>query len=360
MSLLVLVTGASGFIAKHAIQKLLLTGYRVRGTVRDDAEESVAREWVRRIFASSSRSSQAATVDVSDERFSLIRADLTKDENWEEAVQDCRYVLHIASPYPLKPPRDREALVSIARGGTLRVLRAALRECSGDESTVERVVMVSSIQAAMYWENRPVPVVRITEEDWTDAEWTRVTSYGVSKTRAEKAAWEYVKERGAEERLVVVNPGMVWGPVVDGATCTTGEICRLFLTGAYPAVPPICYAIVDVRDVANLLVVAMANPDVGGRRLFCSAGNLSLREIGVILAEKFPEYRSRIPTTELPKWLVRFAAMFDLTLRHTLPDLETTAVVDCSYVTDLTGVSFRSPEEAVVATAQSLLDVGLV
>lgn len=341
----VLVTGASGFVAKHTIKFLLLkTSYIVRGTVRNDEEADVARAAVSTYFDE----------DTSNSRFTLVKADLTHEEDWPSAIQGCRFVLHIASPYPLRQPKNREALVPIAKDGTLRIVRAAL-----DNTTCERIIVTSSIQAMMYRPNRPV-VVHLTENDWTDPEWKYVSTYGVSKTRAELAVWDLVKEKNATNKVVVVHPGMIWGPVMDNVQCTSSEIAKLFLTGAYPLAPPVSYPIVDVRDVAKVLVASMTAKGVEGRRLMASGGTLSFHEMCMALRKACPDHAKNVPTHVLPKLVLRLVAIFDRALRNTLPDINCRVEADTKYVTELTGVEFHSGSEAVGAMAQSLVENGVV
>jgi len=345
---LVLVTGASGFIAKHTIQQALKAGYRVRGTVRNDQEETIAQQAV----------SQLSPDYTSN--FCLVRADLTSDDGWKDAVKDCKFVLHIAAPYPMDPPRTggREALVSICRDGTLRVLQAALDETT---ACVQRIIVVSSIVSVLYWPGRPQPVVRLEETDWTDPDWNKLTwAYAIAKTRAEKAAWEFARERQAEQKLVAVNPAMVWGPLFDAVECTSSDMCKLFLQGAYPFNVPMAYPLVDVRDVAAVLVAAMQAPGVGGRRLFAAADTMDVKDISRHLADSFPQFASKLPTRTAPQWLIWILALFDARMKQVLPDLETRPEMDASYVTELTGVKFRSSREAVYAMAESLIDKNLV
>lgn len=342
-----MVTGASGFIAKHTIQQALQAGYRIRGTVRNDKEEQIAQQAV------STSSKDFA------ECFSLVRADLTSDDGWKDAVKDCTCVLHIAAPYPMEPPKGgREVLVPISRDGTLRVLKAAFQE-----SCVQRVVMVSSLVTMMYRPGRPRPAVDIKETDWTEPDWIKMTwAYAIAKTRAEKAAWDFAKEQQQVSKLVSVNPGMVWGPLFDSVECTSSDMCKIFLEGKYPVIPPISFPIVDARDVAALLVATITAPKVGGRRLIAASNNnVDLTEIAKHLAESFPEYATKIPTWTAPRWLIRIAAFLgDKTLKQTLPDMETRPFIDSSYVTDLCGVKFRPSLEAVFAMAESLIQQELV
>lgn len=340
MSDRVLVTGISGFIAKHVALKLLQEGYAVRGTVRDSARTDEVRLALERNGA-----------DVS--RLEFVEADLDADAGWGAATEGCTYVMHVASPFPITQPRDREALVPQARDGALRVLEAARK------SDVARVVVTSSMVAMMYRPGRP-PEVKVRENDWTDVEWNELSAYIVSKTRAERAVWDWAKSNEWEDRLVVINPGLVLGPALDRRTGTSLDVIKLMMEGKYPAAPPVSFAVVDVRDQADLHVAALTAPGVVGRRLIGAAGTLSLPEVGRILREAFPAYAKKIPKATLPAFAVRLLSNFDRSLKSLTADLGVVPVADNGYVTELTRVEMRSASEALRAAGQSLVDFSLV
>lgn len=328
----ILVTGVSGFIAKHVTLQLLQKGYEVCGTIRALNKADQVR-----------RSLGEAGADIG--RLSFAAADLVKDEGWNEAAAGCAGIMHVASPFPISQPRDRNALTPAARDGALRVLRAGKK--------TERIVMTSSLAAVLYRPNRP-KVMTVTENDWTDVNWPALSAYVVSKTEAEKAAWDFATEEGFRHRLTVVNPGFVLGPALDDDIGASLDVVKLFMKGAYPAVPPASFPMVDVRDVAALHVCALETPETGGRRLICAGQTMSLKEIGEVLREAFPAYAKKIPARELPAWLVRLLALFDRNLASVLPDLGCTPHVDAAYVTELTGLRFRPAREAVIEAGRSL------
>ena len=187
----VLVTGGSGFLGGWCVIELLRRGYTVRTTVRSLSREPEVRATV------------SAEVDPGD-RLTVLAADLTRDEGWSEAVAGCEYVLHVASPFPPKQPKDPDELIVPARDGTLRVLRASL------DAGAKRVVVTSSVAAIRLSEGAATRA--LDEQDWTDPGSPGLTPYVRSKTIAEQAAWDLVRERGDENRLSVVNPGAIIGP----------------------------------------------------------------------------------------------------------------------------------------------------
>ena len=190
----ILVTGGSGFIASHTIVQLLGAGHRVRATVRDLKRESEVRAMVKQGGA------QAG------DRLSFFAADLQSDAGWAAAVADCDYVLHVASPLPAYVPKNEDELIVPAREGALRVLRAAR------DARVKRVVLTSSFAAIGY--GHPSQSARFTETNWSDVTGSDVTAYAKSKTLAERAAWDFIAREGRELELSVINPVVVFGPVL--------------------------------------------------------------------------------------------------------------------------------------------------
>lgn len=336
----IVVTGLSGFIARHVALACLAKGYAVRGTARSAAKAK------RTIDSLVAHGADRARLDI-------VEADLESDRGWKEAVAGAAGVLHLASPFPLENPSDRNALTPAAKGGALRVVDAAL------DAGVPRVVMTSSMVAVMYRPGRAAEMT-FTESDWTDLSWSVLSAYVVSKTEAEKAAWARVAERGAKNRFTTVNPGFVLGPALDQDFGTSLELLRLMMRGAYPAVPPVAFPVVDVRDLAALHVAALEKPETGGRRLLATGGPLSLREVGAIMRRVDPAHTRKVPTMELPKALVGLMARFDKRVAGALQDVGCRPSVDVGYVERLTGVKFRSPVEAVEAATQSLVAVGAV
>lgn len=204
MSETVLLTGLTGFIAKHVALVLLDAGFRVRGTVRDRAAGEAARETL------AARGSDTT-------RLEIVELDLTRDRGWAEAALGCRFVQHTASPFPGAPPRDKFALVPAARDGTLRVIRAA--QAAG----VERVVLTSSVVAVYHGHDGRVDK-RFTEADFSNVESPRISSYAVSKTLAEKAAWEAVATGSMQ--LAALNPGARWPVPIPIASSCRGQPFR--------------------------------------------------------------------------------------------------------------------------------------
>ena len=329
----VLVTGISGFIASHVAQRLLEAGYAVRGTVRNKAK---GQGVVDRLVAAGANA----------DRIELVEADLGSDKGWAEAVKDCRYIQHIASPFPRDTPDNREALVPEARAGAQRVLE------HGFSAGAERIVMTSSV-AAMVGQPGRGKHKRVTEQDWSDPDWRPLPAYPVSKTRAELSAWAYAKAQGFEDRLTVINPGLVFGPDSFGNAGTSLGLIKAMFKGEFPRVPKVAYPIIDVRDCAAIHVAAMTAKSASGRRLIAAGGTLWFDEIADILRAAYPD-ADKLPKGSMPNFVLKLVSLFDDRVKAVLPDLGIFHEADMGYVTNMTHVVPRPAKDAVLASAKSI------
>jgi len=338
---LVLVTGGSGFIGAHCILQLFKAGYRVRTTVRSLRRESDVRAML--------KTGGAEPGDA----LSFTAADLTSDAGWPEAISGCAYVLHVASPFPATMPKDENELIAPAREGALRVLRAAR------DAAVRRVVLTSSFAAIGY--GVEIPNRPFTEEDWTDPHGGEMSAYVKSKTIAERAAWDFVANQGRGLELSVVNPVGVFGPLLGPDYSTSIQIVQRLMDGAVPGCPRISFGIVDVRDVADLHLRAMTNPAAQGQRFLAAAGDfMSIQEIARLLKARMGERARRVPTRLLPDWIVRLVGFFDKSVAYITPELGKLKNATHDKASRLLGWSPRSNEEALIATAESLVQLGLL
>lgn len=334
----VLVTGGSGYLGGWCVVELLRRGYRVRTTVRDLSRESDVR---------TRTESQVAAGD----DLSVLAADLGSDEGWEQAARGCDYVLHVASPFPAVQPKDPDELIVPAREGTLRVLRAGL------DAGVERVVVTSSVAAVGGSKSRsPRP---LTEEDWTDADNPKLTPYTRSKTIAERAAWELVEERGEVERLAVVNPGAILGPVLSDDGSFSLELIERLLKGV-PGTPRLGYSIVDVRDVAELQIEAMTAAEAGGERFIAVNRFLWMSEVAEVLRDRLGPAAAKVPKRAIPDLVVRGMAIFDPSIRSIVGQLGRRVEMSSEKARSLLGWSPRPVEETIVECAQSLISEKVV
>ncbi|MFM8972658.1 MAG: SDR family oxidoreductase [Actinomycetota bacterium] len=342
----VLGTGATGFIAQHCILQLLDQGYRVRGTARGEGRTEEVATVLRPHLGPVGRERLA-------DGFEVANADLTVDAGWADAVAGCRFVLHVASPLPRTPPRHENDVIVPARDGVLRVLRAA------EQSGVERVVLTSSVAAVMYGRDRDHT---FTEDDWSDLDDRRIGAYEKSKTLAERAAWDFMAGLGddAPMSLAVINPGLVLGPLLSEDWGTSGEAVKKLIDRDFPAIPNINFACVDVRDVATAHLAAMVTPEAGGERFLCGIENPSLREVAAILDEHLRPRGFKVPTGNLPDFMIRIVSIWDKTARLALNDLAVHQDLDNSKIRRVLGWEPRGLREMVTSMADSMIEYGVV
>lgn len=329
----VLVTGISGFLGGHLALQLLNGGYGVRGSVRDLGKAEKVR-----------RTLQKAGADTTGLEF--ITLDLLQDAGWADAMAGVRFLQHTASPFVLETPKDPEELIRPAVDGTRRAVTAALA------AGVERIVLTSSVAAIQYGHAdnaRP-----FTEADWTNIESPATGAYAKSKILAERAAWSLMDAAGRHDDLAVINPAAILGPLLDEDPGTSSAIVRYLLGGKLPAVPKLSFSIVDVRDVAALLVDAMTNPAAGGQRCIAAVGTHTMSELGAMLRPAFPD--RRIPTVEIPTWLAQVAALFSRDVRDNLSELLTQKRIDGQRGAERLGRPLIPAAAAAIATGHSLLD----
>jgi nucleoside-diphosphate-sugar epimerase len=335
----ILITGANGFIGLHTVLHFLKSGYNVCATVRTEEQGEKAHQTL------------AKYVDT--KKLELICADLTKEAGWEQAVDGCDFVLHLASPFPTEAPKDEDELIIPAREGTLRVLRAA------QKAGVKRVVLVSSVAAITGGHERENRT--FTESDWTD---TRKTNYAYSrsKTLAEQAAWEFI--RSAENKngmeLVSVNPSNVFGPVLDNRHHTSTEWFLTLMRREIPGLTRTQLHFVDVRDLVNMIEKAMITPDAAGKRFIANGASITLQEFALILDRNFASRGYRVPTRVLPDWLVRFFAILVPKTRPVVNTLGWTYVISTDQAQSVLGWQPRPYEGTIVEMAQSLIEQHMV
>ena len=335
---LILVTGASGFIATHCIVELLNHGYKIKGTIRD-LDRAVR---LRTIL-------EQHTKHI--ENLEFVQAELTEPQDWEKAMHGCGGVLHIASPVPIIQPKNADDLIKPAREGTLNVLKAA------KNLGVTRVVMTSSV-AAVWGKGREGSRV-YSESDWTNTNDPDQSPYSLSKTYAEKEAWKFVEEQEGPE-LVVINPSVVLGPALESDYGSSLTLLYKLLKGDFFLVPKLGFEIVDVRDVAILHRLAYESPKSAGRRFLCSSGFRWVKEIALYIRENFPDYQKKVPARDMPNFLLKVFSIFDGSISPFIPNLEIKKEMDVSPAKNILGWQPRSPEEAINSGVRSLIALGVV
>ena len=300
----VLLTGISGYIGLHCAQQLLDAGYTVRGSVRSKIKEKEVLETLK-------------TASVNTKKLSIIELDLTSDIGWNNAAKNCDYIMHVASPFELANPKNEAKMIIPAVEGTLRVFQAA------KNMGVNRVVLTSSIVAMI----GSMKNGTFGPENWTDISAKNINTYAISKTLAEKAAWDFAKSNNIE--LVVINPGGVFGPPL-GKNISGQSMSSLdqMLRGKLPMVPKIAFPMVDVRDVANIHVQALSNSGATGKRIIASTAQPNGFDTA---AQILKDAGYKGPSTRIaPNFIFHLMAIFDREAKGMLGLLKTNLSADNS------------------------------
>lgn len=338
---LVLVTGGSGYIASNIILQLLEQGYKVRTTIRSLAKV----DRVKKIMKAGNAKNLAD--------LTFIETDLTSEKNWDKAMEGATYVIHPASPTPKLDFKDEKEMIHPAVNGVLHVMRAAR------DAKVKRVVITSAYGAIFAGhENRTTPY---TEEDWSNLDAKNIFPYQKAKTLSERAAWKFIEEEGRGLELATVNPVGVMGPILTSAYSHSNVQIQQLLDGEVKAVPNIDSGYVDVRDVASLHLLAMTSSKAAGERFLATTGEtLSMLEVANILREAFPAYAAKLPTKKIPNAVLKAAAIADPKLRMLASLVGKYAGTSNQKANSLLGWNPRPAREAILATAQSMIDLGIV
>ncbi|KAL6655328.1 hypothetical protein ACP70R_006154 [Stipagrostis hirtigluma subsp. patula] len=265
----VCVTGAGGYIASWLVKLLLSRGYTVHGTVRDLSEK---------------KTGHLKRLENAAENLRLFKADLLDYDAMSAAIMGCHGVFHVANPVPSENLTESEqTMVGPALTGTTNVLKAA------SAAGVQRVVVVSSI-VAVELKPKDWPDGKIKDENcWSDREFCRSIEnwYSVAKIVSEEAALDYGRETGLD--VVTVNPGLVFGPMLQPTVNVSSQILIYFLKGGPdPVKNKLCH-IVDVRDVAEALLLVYEAPEAAGRHI-CAPHVISVRDLLDLLKSKYPDY----------------------------------------------------------------------
>lgn len=331
-----LVSGGSGYIAGFLIRQLVGNGWTVHTTVRSLNREAEVRGWLK----------------VADDRLRFFAADLERDAGWADAMAGCSHVAHVASPFPLGVPKHSDELVVPAREGALRALRFA--KAAG----VRRFVLTSSMAAIAYGHGKGGGIY--TEADWTDLDNPDVMPYPRSKTVAERAARDWVAAEGGDMEFASVNPAAVFGPLLSDDLSTSIELVKQLLEGKVPMCPDVGFGIIDVRDVADLHYRALTAPGVRNERYVCSGPFLKMIDVANILSGHLGEQARKVPRKRMPDWLLKLLAMARPELKQLVAELGNVRGGDSSHAAETLGWTMRPPEEAILATAHSLIERSIV
>ncbi|MEJ6404369.1 NAD-dependent epimerase/dehydratase family protein [Yoonia sp. 2307UL14-13] len=337
----VLLTGATGYIAKHIALQLLNAGYDVRGTVRSISRAAEVADAVRPHLN--------GTTDL-DTRLTCVALDLSRDDGWDEAMAGVDILMHTASPFPLVQPKDADDVIRPAVDGALRAVKAA------HNAGVKRIVMTSST-AAISGCALSTGQTAYDENNWTDTTDDRVNPYGKSKTLAERAVWDYAKEY-PELKVTMINPGFVVGAPLDKTFGTSVEVIARILRAKDPMVPQFGFTCVDVRDVAETHVTVIDKPETHGQRIMIVDRFMWFVDMAKAIKAAYPN--RKVVTRVAPNFFVRLLGIFDPAVRSIVPDLGKRQAMDNARAAATLGRPMRPVPEAVVDTATYLIDEDLV
>ncbi|MEM1220271.1 MAG: NAD-dependent epimerase/dehydratase family protein [Bacteroidota bacterium] len=333
----VLLTGVTGYIGSHTAIQLLNRGYRVIGTLRSVKRKDAIRQTL-----------GAHTPNI--DQLELAVADLSRAEDWPPLVAKVDSIFHIASPVPLKRPKDENAVIQPAMQGVEHIFRAA------QQTNVSRIILTSSIAAACYGKDR---FKTFTEEDWSDPENRKDHSaYTRSKTYAERLAWELANQAEHNIQLTTILPGLVIGPVLEKDYGVSATLVKRLMDGSTPAMPKLGIPMVDVRSVAEMHILALENEASIGHRIFATDQFTYLHEVAETLRIAFPDYR--IPKLRVPDWILHLAAIFDSELSQVKFEINAERRTDNQKARKLLGWHPIPLERSILDTAQSMIHHGIV
>jgi dihydroflavonol-4-reductase len=331
----VLVTGATGYIGLHCIHQLLNQGYAVNGSVRSPERKDEIFEALK-------------NHNTPTENLSIFTFDLNDDEGWDQGMDGCDYLLHVASPIALEN-HNEDFFVKPAVAGVKRAMKFAKKH------NVKKVVLTSSVAAIFETlESKSY----YDESDWSDPDNPAISHYAKSKTLAEKTAWEFVENENHPFELTVINPALVIGPSLSGDLGESNKAIVMVATGKMPVAVPLQFGYVDVRDVATAHILAMQNPASNGERFALAEKDLWYKDVAKVLKGNGFD---KAPTFAVPVWLAKILANFSKELKITLPYLgRLRSVKNTSKAKDILGWNPRPAEESIVEIAQQIQDMGLI
>ena len=294
----VLVTGVAGYIGQHCALELLKKGFNVIGSLRNISKAHEVETAIKQ------------HIEIKD-NLEFCQLDLLIDNGWEEAINGCDFVLHVASPYVSYQPKDENELIKPAVEGTSRVLKFAKK------FGVKRVVVTSSVVAMLGDANASID---INSKSWTNINAKNVSAYVKSKTMAEKLAWDFVTNQHTNPplELVVINPGPVFGPTLTGnLNGASMSMYKDLISGKMPMLPQSSINMSDVRDVAEIHVKALENKQAVGKRFIVTTEKpYSFQEMAKIL--KLEGY-NKVSTAVAPNFFLRFMSNFSNDIKGMLP-----------------------------------------
>lgn len=331
----VLVTGATGYIGLHCVDQLLKQGYAVNGSVRSPERKDEIYEALKKN-------------NTPTDNLNIYTFNLTDDDGWDEGMEGCDYVLHVASPISLDA-QEEEYFVGPAVAGVERALKFAKKH------QIKKVVLTSSVAAIF---ETTVLKKYYDESDWSDPSKSEINHYAKSKTLAEMAAWDFIKNEGNPFELAVINPALVIGPSLSGDLGESNKAISLLVTGKMPITVPLQFGYVDVRDVAVAHILAMQNSASNGERFALSEKDLWYKDVASLLRSNG---FNKAPKINLPKWAAKFLALFSNEIKFALPTIgRVRSVKNTTKAKDILGWKPRPAEESILEIAEQIKELGLI
>ena len=334
--MVVLVTGASGYIGSHIVANLLSKGKVVRATVRDASDPE--------------RVDHLKNMEIAKGgSLEIIEMNLLDSESVHKAVYGCKEVIHTAAVVVLKSKTPQEKIVDPSVVGTQNVLDAI-----DSSETVECLVHTSSTAAIrpQRWEDGQT----LTTDTWAEDANIEDNPYGLAKFSAERLVrnWHSTNKNGP--RMVTINPCVVLGPPLSKRHLRgSPSFIMMLLKREIPFVIPMHISIVDVRDVAEAHVRALSRGDSGGRYLVVS-GQMWWKEVAMAIKKGNPTMK--IPTKQIPYFLSLVVSIFHprVSLSWARMHLGKRLYWDASPAEKDLGMEWRSPEESLLDTIPPILE----
>ncbi|CAI5934442.1 unnamed protein product [Closterium sp. NIES-64] len=337
----VCVTGVSGFIGSYVVKMLLERGYHVRGTVRD--LDDPRTNWLRGL------------ADGTPGTIQLFAADLTAPGSFDEAVEGCELVCHVAALMTTSKS-DPQTIVAAALDGTRNVFGSIMKhQCA------KKVVLTSSVAAVS--DNMFPPDHVFTEADW-NRQLSLRAPYSMGKTLAEKYAWRVADElKGVEWRfdLVTLCPSLVLGPALrEEHVKGSLQSVKQLLDGTLFLAPNLHFGIVHVADVALAHVLALEKDGMKGRYILCNGDTMSLLQMADVLRSKYPNYR--LPSMGMPDWMAMLVAMVNpaVGIDFMRRNLGVVHRYSGSKAENDMGIIYQSSRVALIEAATSIVELGLL
>jgi dihydroflavonol-4-reductase len=331
----VLETGATGYIGLHCIQQLLDQGYAVNGSLRSlERKDEIIKS--------------LESHNTSTEHLKLFSFNLNEDEGWDDGMEGCDYLIHVASPIALER-KSEDFFVKPAVAGVKRALKFAKKH------NIKKVILTSSVAAIFHG----IELKEYYDEsDWSDPENPSIDHYSKSKTLAEKAAWDFIEAEGKPFEFSVINPALVIGPSLSNDLGESNKAIQMVAAGKMPVAVPLQFGYVDVRDVAAAHILAMQKQASDGERFALAEKDMWYEDVAKVLRENG---FNKAPKLSVPVWAAKILANFSPELKMALPYIgRVRSVKYTSKAKDLLGWNPRPAEESILATANQIKDLGLI